>query len=275
MASKEVSTYSVQDPTSGVSALGVDASGEVKRFNLGSAANRSVGTGAAAIPLNSDLGTAAVEDVQTSLTDTTADRLLKVGAFGLGETLGKYFEGSLDDLTTSGFYRVTGSSCTDAPLDFNSGVGVASVIVLQNRGYVSQYFHGARTGGGNRLTDRMFIRQRDSDNSWGDWYELLSSKTYPSDSAWTTTTSLLNSWTGTVRYIKRAGWVRVNVTLNSTSATSTIFLGLPAGYRPGEIQSNSASGNTAHGYIEVGTGGGVLCTATGATVKASLVYPVL
>jgi len=150
MASKEVSTYSVQDPTSGVSALGVDASGEVKRFNLGSAANRSVGTGAAAIPLNSDLGTAAVEDVQTSLTDTTADRLMKVGAFGLGLSGAASSVDNLDELTATGVYAF-GATTLNIPF-----VGAFGNCLLYIRNSVS---------GGHRsnqiaitASDRMFLR---------------------------------------------------------------------------------------------------------------------
>jgi len=89
MASKEVSTYSVQDPTSGVSALGVDASGEVKRFNLGSAASRSVGTGATAIPLNSNLGTAATKNVGTASDEVpqNSDLTTNAGYDSTGSTI--------------------------------------------------------------------------------------------------------------------------------------------------------------------------------------------
>lgn len=62
--------------------------------------------------------------------------------------------------------------------------------------------------------------------------DFLETADYPSDSAWTTVTSLDNDWTGTVRYIKRAGVVFINVTADGTSATGNTMLTLPSGYRP-------------------------------------------
>jgi hypothetical protein len=53
----------------------------------GTASLVNTGTSASNVPLNSDLGTASLVDKQTSSTDTTADALMVVGAFGLGSDL--------------------------------------------------------------------------------------------------------------------------------------------------------------------------------------------
>jgi hypothetical protein len=55
-------------------------------------------------------GTAAVADVTTSQTDTTAGRLLKVGDFGVGSNAPPAFSGDLNTITQSGFYRIDGDA---------------------------------------------------------------------------------------------------------------------------------------------------------------------
>ena len=266
MASKEVSMYSVQDPTSGVSALGVDASGEVKRFNLGSAANRSVGTGAAAIPLNSDLGTAAVEDVQTSLTDTTADRLMKVGAFGLGNTsLATELDADATELAT-GFYR------WDSSTSAGSGPTVGAFMVLHTRrapgGGESQIWFRDAIAAANLIYHRTRVI-----GAWSSFYGVISTSEYPSDSAWTTVVSLDNDWTGTVKYIKRAGWVSIVVDIDGSSKTDSIFMTIPAAYR---TDFNVESTTTPDGNrLVAAASGNLLSLGTASTIKGSLTYPVL
>ena len=64
------------------------------------------------------------------------------------------------------------------------------------------------------------------------FFAVMESK-YPSDTAWTTTTSLSNGWTGTIRYIKWAGWVIVTfVSVDGSGQTDTTMLTLPSTHRP-------------------------------------------
>ena len=69
------------------------------------------------------LGTGATKDIQTSSTDTTAGRLMTVGAFGLGNnSFFEYPSTDLDDRTVpTGFYRVinTNPSTGERPSGFN------------------------------------------------------------------------------------------------------------------------------------------------------------
>ncbi|NWO06877.1 MAG: hypothetical protein HLX50_14630 [Alteromonadaceae bacterium] len=72
-----------------------------------------------AVPLG-QTGTAFDKDVQTNATDSTADRLMAVGAFGLGShTAPVLANASLTVPRVTGFYRYA-SNCTDKP-DSNNG----------------------------------------------------------------------------------------------------------------------------------------------------------
>ena len=54
----------------------------------------------------------------------------------------------------------------------------------------------------------------------------------PSDSAWTITTTLLNEWTGEVKYIRRLGSITITGQVDNSSANSFGFFSLPAEYSP-------------------------------------------
>jgi shikimate kinase len=62
----------------------------------------------------SSYGTAALADTQTSTTDTTANALMAVGAFGLGTSAGPSIT-NLDTITVGGFYAYT-NGATGAPI---------------------------------------------------------------------------------------------------------------------------------------------------------------
>lgn len=202
--------------------------------------NLTAGTRSRKIPLD-DLRDAIA---QTSLTDTTADRLMKVGAGGLlskgvGGSPTVSYTADLDSLTTTPAattFFIFQSTATNLPsgfaeagagIHFRRAVGGGESQIIYGEGGSKVYFRGRVTG------------------SWSAWVQLLESGSYPSDSAWTTTTSPLNGWTGTVRYIKRAGMVTVILdALNGSAQTDPTVLVMPSGYRPGVNSYSTAIGTT-------------------------------
>jgi hypothetical protein len=113
-------------------------------------------------------------------------------------------------------------------------------------------------------------------------YQVLTTADYPSDSAWATVTSLLNGWTGTVYYIKRAGMVTVELSqLVGTSASAVTVLILPIGYRPivnaWGIGSRAGVTIDSTAVCQVSTSGEILVYATTSAtdVRSSLSFPVL
>jgi len=115
-------------------------------------------------------GTAALENTQTSLTDTTTNALMKVGAFGLGATTVQAAPNNdLNDITVSGDYYGSAGSSANTP---SSGI---SFQVTHNS--VSNADFAVQTAigyGGSVPTDinRMFVRHKDS-GVWESWNEVI------------------------------------------------------------------------------------------------------
>lgn len=104
------------------------------------------------------LGTAATEDVQTSSYDSTAARLLQVGAFGLGAaSLDSAVD--LDTLTVSGLYRF---AATEANRPFDHGT-LLSINRFGNE--ISQLAIGTRS-----LNVQM--RYKDNNSNWSGWQKI-------------------------------------------------------------------------------------------------------
>ena len=102
----------------------------------------------------------------------------------------------------------------------------------------------------------------------------------PSDSAWTTVTTLLNGWTGTIRYIKRLGLVSLSIEeLDGSASTDATVFTMPSGYRPTDpnIRSTVVDGNTPAGRLSIAGGTGTLLIAgtTGNTIRGSSTYPTI
>lgn len=110
-------------------------------------------------------GTAAVLDAQTSLTDTTEDRLMTVGAFGLGIDKGLDVPNEdIDDAVSNGFYRVTSTDANRPP----TGGGFGTLLVQTRSSTtsnirVSQIFISSSTGVWFRIN---------SNGVWGSWQEF-------------------------------------------------------------------------------------------------------
>lgn len=120
---------------------------------------------------NLELGTAAQKNVQTSLTDATAERLMKTGAFGIGGrgiwldlTNGVDFFTLLSTLPT-GFYS-TGANSVNA-LNFPFTNGWADFIVTKH--YSDDKF---RTVIALSISGEMAIATQGG-NTWSDWYPII------------------------------------------------------------------------------------------------------
>lgn len=107
-------------------------------------------------------GTAVSLDAQTSLTDTTADRLMKVGAFGLGEADTIGLVSDLDNITATGFYRY-GGSATNKP-------GTQAGVVT----HITRFFDGGAMRHSQHAIDvEVNSWTRINDNgTWSDWEEI-------------------------------------------------------------------------------------------------------
>lgn len=110
------------------------------------------------------LGTAATADVQTSPTDTTADAVMTVGAFGLGSDALLVSSGNADDYKTKGEKLFFGSSVLNLP---NTGSQAALVEVVS----------GDASGGRAAQTAYEYATKRQYLRVWGGatwstWQEL-------------------------------------------------------------------------------------------------------
>jgi hypothetical protein len=131
--------------------------------------------------------------------------------------------------------------------------------------------------------DKLFGVDSDGDTTQYNLTNLLTLFGYPSDDAWTTVTSLDNGWTGTVRYILRAGRVTVVFeALKGSDQTSTLFITLPDAYKPAvTIRGVGLSVDSVPDepvLFSVATTGGITAggdAKAGTTLYGSLSYPVL
>ena len=104
---------------------------------------------------------------------------------------------------------------------------------------------------------------------------------YPSDSAWTEVTSLENGWTGTVRYIKRLGWVTVTLSnLDGSSSTGSTVLTLPSAYETSQnVQSiaydRSTDPSKVGPFNALSDGRIGVADIEGTSIRGQLTYPVI
>jgi hypothetical protein len=100
---------------------------------------------------------------------------------------------------------------------------------------------------------------------------VLTSTSFPSDTAWTTTTSLSNGWTGTIHYIRRAGMVTVSIDANGSSKTDNTMLTLVSAYRPGVQCELDVNGSV----LQIQTSGNIESNSSTSSVKGTFTYPVI
>ena len=227
--------------------------------DLGSASLVDTGTAAGEVPTNADLGSASTADVQTSATDITADRLMKVGAFGVGYdpsdgvfSYNQWPNTSLLDVSgvaAGAHYSVF--NLTNTP---ESGVDGTVYFFAQSSIRRELIFY-------DRASPKIWFTQSvDSGSTWTDWVEL-----YHTGNTGTAATKD----TGTA-----AGEVPLNSTLVPKSGGT--FTGDITYYGGGGVSTNTSYGtqslssnttgfnNTAHGsYALYSNTAGVFNVATG------------
>jgi len=123
------------------------------------------------VVVKSEIGTAATKDVTTSATDATADRLLKVGDFGIG--IGR---ATTDTDMNAGDYVKAGNIVT------SNAVNLLTNRPPMDTATSTRYtveFIGSPTGTGaqratNRSTGSTYVRGT-LDGVWSDWNELYHS----------------------------------------------------------------------------------------------------
>lgn len=98
----------------------------------------------------------------------------------------------------------------------------------------------------------------------------------PNDAAWTSTTTFLNGWTGTVWYKKTLGMVTVTALLNGASATNNnTGFAFPSGYRPGVTQHFAVGHVTGDSNATVETTGAITIVSRASVVRLCVTFPTI
>lgn len=128
-------------------------------------------------------------------------------------------------------------------------------------------------------SDTDIIKIGDGVTNYNDLPSYISSQSFPSDSGWTTITTLENGWTGTIYYIKRLGNVTIAIEdLNGSSKTGDVFLTLGSNYIPSNnirerlfTDDGASEGNL---YLNSSTGE-LSSNGSVASLRGLVTYPVL
>jgi hypothetical protein len=124
---------------------------------------------------NLGLGTAATADVQTSATDTTADALMAVGAFGIG---GRIISTDTDydagDYLIGGNYITPNTAMSNTPDDYSNGRHV--IAIDGSELYITQTLYGASGVDMGKVWVRMF-----NSTSWSDWEPVYTGVNFQPD----------------------------------------------------------------------------------------------
>ena len=110
----------------------------------------------------SALGTAAYADLTISSTDATANRVTKVGDFGLGSRVVACPNVDLNDVVVTGFYDISGATLNKPPA-LSPTNAVCMTIVRTSDNMVQMVY--------NRRSHQIF--QRYKNNTWSSWTEVL------------------------------------------------------------------------------------------------------
>ena len=121
-------------------------------------------------PSVAGFGTAAYEDITTSSSDATADRVTTVGDFGLGGEVIPCPNTDLNDVVVTGFYDVSGATL-NAPPALSPTNAVCMTIVRTSDNMVQMVY--------NRRSHQIF--QRYKNNTWSSWTEVLTTETLNGD----------------------------------------------------------------------------------------------
>ncbi len=120
---------------------------------------------------------------QSSTTDTTAGRLLTVGAFGFGSAGVPAFSGNADDILTGGFTWLN-AAATGKP---EADSGLLFVVPGANVATTGQWFFASRTGG---KVPGIYFRQKNyGDSTWQPWTAIWHSGNLIKQASLTDTTA--------------------------------------------------------------------------------------
>jgi len=129
-------------------------------------------------------GTAAYADVQTSPTDTTADRLMAVGAFGVGATTNpvQFPKGAgnsiLNQNAPNGFYRTT-TPITDLPTEVGAEQNFMVMVNRWDSDDVNIQIKGTGTQRGLIFENSY----RSSTGDWSGWQPVYTGANYQPNTA--------------------------------------------------------------------------------------------
>ncbi|MFP3343323.1 tail fiber protein [Halomonas sp. SIMBA_159] len=113
-------------------------------------------------PLLTNTGSAAARDVQENATDNTSNRLMEVGAFGIGSGVAPY-KNNLNDLFVTGIYRFDTSTLGAPP---QLALGIVFVLGAYNATQIAVP---------RATTNSVLLTRSFASNEWGEWVELYHS----------------------------------------------------------------------------------------------------
>ena len=93
-----------------------------------------------------------------------------------------------------------------------------------------------------------------------------------SDTGWTSVVSLANQWAGDVKYIRRAGFVTVTLSLDGSLPANPYIFNLPLGFRP---QFDSVYFQCGQRGGRIGSDGSVVLAAGDSSNRATITFPVI
>lgn len=203
------------------------------------------------------LGTVSTANITTSSTDSTANRVTKVGDFGTGARIAPA-GGDLNTLLLGGMYNY---DSTASGLNGPSGMTYGSVLVLPfSMNGCQQVF---TTYGVN---PRTFIRNlHTSSTTWTDWFETWTTNNFaPTDYLLKTGGQL----TGALTINAPASQLTLKSTSDGVAATAYVSFYQSGGARDGYVGVQSPS--TTNFYVQADTGDILLYPSTAA--KAVIAY---
>lgn len=126
-------------------------------------------------------------------------------------------------------------------------------------------------------SDAGYFKIGDGVTAFNSIVDFYNADVSSNDDSWTEETSLENSWTGTIRYIRRSGFVTVVVDAvdGSTKSTDTM-LTLPLGYRPTvTIRSGLSTDAGTFATLSVNSDGEISSDGTAADLRGQIIFPLV
>lgn len=208
----------------------VDIVNNYTNEQLEDAAYKKTGVNPSEIPLNSDLGTAAYSDVQTSPTDTTTGAVMTVGAFGNG-SIANESTINCNTFLESG-RRGHSASVSNGPSGQTFGIVICDYYTTGSSGRGSQHFIG---------TSGIGIWQRTmTSGTWSDWQPVYTGENYQPENS------------NGIGVVKRMRNISGGAVSNGATVSGTLL----------QFFSSDASGST----VSSGLASGVWRNVTGLSV---------